>query len=388
MTRLLALSLLAACSGDGSIVLDSGSIGDAGVADGGTADGGVADSGSPTDGGSSDGGSSDGGSSDGGSSDGGVGDGGTDGGSGDGGADGGADGGSGDGGADTPRNVVRFIAMGDGGEGNADQYAVAATLAEVCAAKADELGPGCDFVLYLGDNFYDDGVDSVDDDQFISKFELPYEVVDLPFYVALGNHDYGELSIYWWKADYQVEYTDVSDKWNMPDKYYSFESEHASFFALNTNEILLGWSDAEQLDWLDDQLDASTSTWNIAYGHHPYLSNGQHGNAGEYEGYEWLPIANGATVEAFMEDGVCGAIDVYLCGHDHNRQWLEPECGTEFIVSGAAAKTTDLEGRGTPTLFEDDSVEGFVWIELADDQLTGEFWTRDGDLEFTRTLTK
>ena len=278
--------------------------------------------------------------------------------------------------------------MGDGGEGNEDQYAVGARIAEVCAAKDDTLGPGCDFVLYMGDNFYDDGVSSVDDEQFQTKFELPYEVLDLPFYVVLGNHDYGALSIYWWQADYEVEYSDYSDKWTMPDKYYAFVQDHAAFYGLNTNEILLGWSHEEQASWLSSQLAASSSTWNIAFGHHPYLSNGEHGNAGEYEGYDWLPIANGATVQTFMEESVCGGIDLYLCGHDHNRQWLEPSCGTEFIVSGAAAKTTDLVGRGSPTFYEDDSVEGFVWIELRDETLTGEIWSRDGAMEYTRTITK
>ncbi len=283
---------------------------------------------------------------------------------------------------------VRFVAMGDAGEGNTDQYLVGERIAEVCAAKDDEHGPGCEFVLYLGDNFYDDGVDDVDDSQFESKFELPYAGLDLPFMISLGNHDYGELSVYWWKADYQVEYTDHSEKWTLPDKYYSFEWEHASFFALNTNEILLGWSDAEQQEWLEDELAASSADWNIAFGHHPYKSNGQHGNAGEYEGYSWLPIANGATVQSFMDESFCGKIDLYLCGHDHNRQWLEPECGVELIVSGAGSKTTDLEGRGSPTFFEDDTIEGFVWIELADDTLTGEFWTRDGEVDFTRTVER
>lgn len=378
MHPLLLLALLA-CADDVA-PLDPG---DGGSADGGAADGGSADAGT-SDGGSGDGGSGDGGSpGDGGTTS----DGGADGGA-DGGTDGGTDGG-GDGGApEEPDPIVRFIAMGDGGEGNADQYAVAAAVGALCAAKTDALADGCDFVLYLGDNFYDDGVDSVDDEQFQSKFELPYAELDLPFMVALGNHDYGELSIYWWKADYQVEYTDLSDKWTMPDKYYAFEAEHASFYALNTNEILLGWSDAEQMAWLDGALTMDDSTWRIAYGHHPYLSNGQHGNAGEYEGYDWLPIANGATVQTFMESTICGQIDVYLSGHDHNRQWLAPQCGTEWIVTGAAAKTTDLVGRGTDTLFEDDTAEGFVWIELRGDTLTGEFYDKDGALEFSRSYTK
>jgi len=287
-----------------------------------------------------------------------------------------------------PAHLVRFIAMGDGGEGNPDQYAVAATVARLCADKADAWGPGCDFVLYLGDNFYDDGVNSVDDDQFQSKFELPYASADLPFYVVLGNHDYGALSLTWWKGDYEVEYTDHSDKWIMPDSYYSFETEDVAFFGLDTNAVLLDWSAAEQQAWLEGALAASTAKWKIVFGHHTYKSNGQHGSAGDYEGFEWLPIANGANVQSFMDATLCDGVDLYLCGHDHTRQWLQPVCGTELIVSGAASKNTALVERGEPTFFEDDSTPGFVWIEIADDQLTGEMWTRDGDMDFTRTVHK
>ena len=141
--------------------------------------------------------------------------------------------------------------MGDGGEGNDDQYAVASTLRDVCDAKTDSRA-GCEFVLYLGDNFYNGGVDSVDDSQFQTKFEDPYEVLDLPFYVVLGNHDYGETSLEQEKSQYQVAYTAMSDKWIMPDEYYSFEVEHAEFFGLDTNAImledltLLGWGGHDQ----------------------------------------------------------------------------------------------------------------------------------------------
>ncbi len=310
--------------------------------------------------------------------------------------DGGGGGGDDGSGEDTgdppppPPDVVRFIAMGDGGEGNADQYAVAATVKSVCDSKDDEHGPGCDFVLYLGDNFYDDGVESVDDDQFQSKFELPYADLDLPFYVVLGNHDYGEWSIWEWKGRFEVDYTTRSDKWTMPDVFYSFTEDHARFIGLDTNRLMLEdlWGPSGQDSWIQALYADTTPTWNIAFGHHPYISNGQHGNAGEYEGYDWLPIANGTTLKSFMDANLCGQVDLYLCGHDHNRQWLEPRCGTEFIVMGSAAKVTDLEGRGNRAFFEDDTVEGFVWIELRDNELTGEIWDRDGNLDYTRSFTR
>ena len=77
-----------------------------------------------------------------------------------------------------------------------------------------------------------------------------------------------------------------------------------------------------------------------------------------------VPLGKG--VKDFMDANVCGQIDVYFSGHDHNRQWLDPVCGTEFIVSGTAAKHTDLEGRGNQTKFEDDNYGGFLWVEIRD----------------------
>jgi hypothetical protein len=277
--------------------------------------------------------------------------------------------------------LVRFIAMGDGGEGNDDQYQVSLAVEDVCGQV------GCDFVLYMGDNFYDSGVDGVDDDQFQTKFELPYQNLSMPFYVVLGNHDYGSTSAEFWKADAQVEYTAHSSKWTMPGKHYDFTFEHAAFFGLDTNSLMWGISD-EQEAWLGPALSASGPTWRIGFGHHPYISNGRHGNAGEYEGFANIPVVSGEDVQDFMEDYLCGKVDVYLSGHDHNRQWLQPTCGTEFIVSGAAAKTTDLEGRGSATFWEDDSMEGFVWIELADNQLTGVFYDKNGTENFRRVLNK
>ncbi|MCB9742825.1 MAG: metallophosphoesterase [Alphaproteobacteria bacterium] len=280
-----------------------------------------------------------------------------------------------------PPQVVRFVAMGDGGEGNSDQYTNAAAVASVCAAR------GCDFVLYLGDNFYDDGVNSADDEQFQSKFELPYADVDLPFMVVLGNHDYGVVPLWGYKAEYQVEYSDTSDKFNLPDRYYSFVQEHVTFIGLDTSDVFL-WGGGDQQPWLDEQIANASSDWIIAFGHHPYVSNGQHGNAGEYEGFEWLPIANGAAVKEFMDESLCGRVHFYFSGHDHNRQWLEPTCGTEFIVTGAAAKTTDLQDRGNPVFFEDDSSEGFFWIEISDDTLTGVVYDLNGQEQFSRTTTR
>jgi tartrate-resistant acid phosphatase type 5 len=233
---------------------------------------------------------------------------------------------------------------------------------------------GCEFALYLGDNFYESGVDDVDDSQWDEKFELPYAEFDFPFYPVLGNHDYGGEGIGWelWKGSIYVDYSAYSDKWTMPDLYHSFTYDDATFYALDTTEVFWGLG-ADQLEWLQDETAASASTWKLAFGHHPYISNGPHGNAGEYEGLDWIPIVNGEAIQDFVEDGICGAIDVYLCGHDHSLQWPEGACGTEFIVSGAGAKTTELEGDNA-TWFESDQpdhIEDTIERPLSDDAGAG-----------------
>lgn len=286
--------------------------------------------------------------------------------------------------------VVRFVAIGDTGEGNENQYMVGQAIAELCAQK------GCDFGMLLGDNFYDSGVSSVNDPQFQDKFELPYEDIDFPIYIALGNHDYGGNGIGvdfdTKKAQYQVDYTKLSQIWKLPSKYYSFKLEHAEFWGLDTNQVMTdplnGDSDTQKA-WLNNGVAASQATWKIAFGHHPYISNGDHGNAGSYENLEAIPLpfVTGESVKEFMEDAVCGKIDIYLSGHDHNLQWLEPKCGTEFIVSGGGSKSEDLPGDNA-AYFGLPLTEGFFWGELKDDTFTGVFYDKTGKELYSKTLSK
>jgi hypothetical protein len=286
-----------------------------------------------------------------------------------------------------PVDVVRFVALGDGGEGNDTQYRNADAVEVVCAER------GCDFALYLGDNFYDSGVSGVDDVQFQDKFELPYANLHFPFYISLGNHDYGGEGLGWelWKGSIYVDYSAYSDKWTMYDLYYTFSAGPVDFFALDTTQVFWGLG-GDQEDWLQTALAVSGAEWKVAFGHH-YRSNGPHGNAGDYEGLGALAdipgfdIAAGVPIQEFMERAVCGQIDLYLCGHDHDLQWLEPACGTELIVSGAAAKTSDLEGSNA-TRFEYDDLGGFTWVEIAGNHLTASFFDEYGALLHEGTITR
>jgi tartrate-resistant acid phosphatase type 5 len=278
---------------------------------------------------------------------------------------------------------VRFVALGDAGEGNEAQFAVAAAIGGVCAER------GCDFALYLGDNFYDNGVTSDMDAQFEEKFELPYAALDFPFYVALGNHDYGQFMNMWDQSQYEIAYSAISRKWTMPSEFYSFQDEHVHFIALDTSRILGNQDPEDQAQFIQQDLAGLSTTWTIMFGHHPYISNGPHGNAGNYEGLGSFIFLGGQNVKEFFEANVCGNANVYIGGHDHDRQWLVQTCdGTEFIVSGGGSKLTDFEHReNNPVHFEDDQIEGFLWVEIIDDSFTGVFYDRDGNLSYERTIT-
>ncbi len=262
--------------------------------------------------------------------------------------------------------VVRFIALGDGGEGNDGQYGVADVVEQVCAER------GCEFALYLGDNFYDVGVDSSMDVQFQDKFELPYADLDLPFYITLGNHDYGTLGNEWFKSQAQIDYSQFSDKWTLPNEWYAFEAAHVTFVSIDSAQLFWNHNVGDQSEFLQGVLAASDSQHTVVFAHHPYISNGRHGNAGNYEGVSFVPIVNGENIEDFVNDEVCGNVDVYFSGHDHNMQWHPTTCGTNFIVSGSAAKNTDFENRDNnpPVLYQDDQTPGFAWVEIDGSTMT------------------
>lgn len=280
---------------------------------------------------------------------------------------------------DAGRGEVRFVALGDAGEGNETQHEVGEMIATVCEER------GCDFALYLGDNFYDVGVTSADDVQFETKFEMPYAAVDLTFHITLGNHDYGVLANEWEKAGYYLEYSAKNPKFSLPAQYYSFQAEHVHFVSLDTSQVFWAHEVDAQKQFLLQDL-AGLGGWKIAFGHHPYLSNGEHGNAGHYEGLGG--ILGGTHVRDFFEEEICGKVDVYICGHDHSRQWLTSDCGTEFLVSGAGSKLDDLPHRQeNATEFENNEVEGFLWVEIVDDSFTGIFFDKLGNAQFERTIT-
>ncbi len=237
---------------------------------------------------------------------------------------------------------LSFFALGDTGYGG-----------EILASNARAMERSAesrpvDLVLLLGDNFYLEGVSSLEDPLWRERFEdaFPGSKLQVPFYAVLGNHDYrGD-------PDVEVAYTRKSARWRMPARWYTFTAPlrgggEVQFFALDTQPLEGGWPEArEELEWLAKETAASKARWKVAFAHHPALSHGHHGST---PGLADLIDRTG--------------IDLYVTGHDHDLQVIRSKAGWMQIVSGAGSSTRDTQWEGD-TLFAAAS-PGFAWIGIS-----------------------
>ena len=78
---------------------------------------------------------------------------------------------------------VSFLLMGDWGQANQNQALVAAQMADYARNAS------ADFVVALGDNFYEDGVASDTDPQWENTFRNVYyhASLQIPWYAILGK---------------------------------------------------------------------------------------------------------------------------------------------------------------------------------------------------------
>ena len=158
---------------------------------------------------------------------------------------------------------VRVLAFGDFGDKSARQEKTAAAMQRAHDDKHFDLA------ITLGDNFYPAGMTGPGDPRWERDFERHYAPMRIPFFPALGNHD-------WILNDSpaaEVAYSARSKIWRMPAARYTFTAGPVQFFALDTNLVTRA-----QLDWLDKELARSTARWKIVYGHHPIHSDGFHGD--------------------------------------------------------------------------------------------------------------
>ena len=235
--------------------------------------------------------------------------------------------------------MTHLLITGDTGTGNSSQKQVA----HIMKSKLRNT-PTKEACILLGDNIYEVGATHVKDKQFKEKFEDIYRSLKVPFYLLLGNHDWGNSIFPDGREMVQVEYTKHSTKWNMPSRYYHKVIGDCDVFFLDTN---FEWMDEssirEQFNVMMDLIKTSQKRWKILCGHHTWRSVGGHGNAEK-------------RLESFLRDLVTGCgqnIHLYMCGHDHCKGVIRltlPKQTLHCVVIGTGGKSYD------PDLFYPDNL--------------------------------
>jgi acid phosphatase len=266
---------------------------------------------------------------------------------------------------------VHFFAFGDAGTGDANQRAVADQAHAVCSRR------GCDFGLFLGDNFYDTGVASVQDPQWQTKYRDMYEALQIPLYALLGNHDWDPPANPQVEIDFDLQ--DLDPLWRMPGYFYSFRFPEQGgplleIFVINSNNFA---SDSSAQQWLAQALAASQSPWKMVAFHHPIFTNGPH-PPDEKEIYPALrPL-------------ICGKVQLLLSGHNHLFSHMKDNldsCGYDQLVIGTGGQTLYDPTASSNVVYSEKNF-GLGFFEVTRTQLTVHFIRSDGTEAYTVSWQK
>ncbi|MGD2120579.1 MAG: metallophosphoesterase [Gemmatimonadota bacterium] len=261
---------------------------------------------------------------------------------------------------------LQVLAFGDWGTGEEGQRA----LAEVMAATHAESPP--DFTLTLGDNFYPDGVLGPDDPMWESHFESVYTGPfweNMHFQAVLGNHDHHGNS------DAQIEYSEISSRWDMPARYYSVEKEipgggSVLFLALDTEPIAKQTPGSEeQREWADSVLRRTSAHWVVVGGHHPVATGGWHKPEG--------------TVKSTLLPLLGARVDVYLSGHNHSTELIETEVGTlQAVCGGGGGLDNPYRVKSTTGTLHSFTNGGWCFLRIWPEVLAVDVHDREGAVQF------
>ena len=208
-------------------------------------------------------------------------------------------------------------------------------IAELMGNMAENVDIEC--VIAAGDVHHFEGVRSVNDPLWMTNYELIYSHPELmiPWYAILGNHEYRG------NTQAVIDYSAVSARWNVPDRYYTFAMENdgvtVRFVMVDTAPLLDKYrEDTEkypdackqdmnkQLAWIDSVLTAAKEDWMLVVGHHPiYAETGK-------DDSERLDLQKRLDSVLRKHKNV----DMYLCGHIHNFQHIrKADSNIDYVVN-------------------------------------------------------
>lgn len=224
-----------------------------------------------------------------------------------------------------------YLANDLGRNGYYDQKPIAETMGKMAETIDIE------FVVAAGDVHHFEGVQSVSDPLWMTNYELIYSHPDLmmQWFPICGNHEYRS------NTDAVVEYSNVSARWEMPAKYYTFVKEEdgvtVRIVMLDTTPMIdkyredtEKYADASKSDWkvqiawLDKVLSEADEDWVLVVGHHPVFAYTDKNESERTDLQQRLdPVLRRY-----------GNVDMYLCGHIHTFQHIRKEgCDIDYVVN-------------------------------------------------------
>lgn len=257
-----------------------------------------------------------------------------------------------------PITPLNFILLGDTGSGTKSQFEVANSIEKYCNYN------NCQAAFIAGDVIYDNGITSVGDPQLISKFEDPYKNLNFPFYIALGNHDYRGC------IDCYIEYSKLSSKWKIMDKYYTQLFSNIEFFVIDTENF-----DKNQQQWLNEALIKSAADWKIVVGHRPLKTFEE-----AYFDEKWAG-------KDILVDILCQKADLYVSGHAHILEdaGLVNNCSVKQVISGAGGAALRNAVKDNKSEFNASS-HGFAVIASSDNNLNIQFINTENEVIYSREI--
>eukprot|EP00656_Telonema_subtile_P015267 TRINITY_DN17982_c0_g1_i2.p1 TRINITY_DN17982_c0_g1~~TRINITY_DN17982_c0_g1_i2.p1 ORF type:complete len:299 (+),score=57.25 TRINITY_DN17982_c0_g1_i2:48-944(+) len=273
------------------------------------------------------------------------------------------------------------------------------------------------FVLALGNNLYDAGVNSTEDSAFRDKwFDIYYDKhkMKVRWYSVLGDVDYkGNVTV---QSVYTSPDVDDINVWRMPDQNYAIKMEiedSSPVYILMTDTVPLAhpngaecetaqqtaqlWNITgyETLEWVRSMLAAYSDQYVLVAGHHPVRLHVDSELGTLASGYTAGQPARGmAPLDSMLREHGVGA---YFSGHVPINDYLS-HGGVEYFVSGTGGCSDTL----TSTCSIDGSTvhrsrsefasrqAGFMLVEIDEGWMDVSFINAHGDQVYktSKKMTK
>ena len=260
------------------------------------------------------------------------------------------------------------------------------TIAELMGNLAEKID--IEFIVAAGDTHHFEGVASVDDPLWMTNYELIYSHPELmiDWFPLLGNHEYRG------STQAVLDYTNISRRWSMPDRYYTkvFEEKGATIRIvwIDTTPLIDKYREesdkypdackqdiSQQLSWLESVLANAKEDWIIVAGHHPIYA------------YTPKEESERADMRKRLEPLLDRyGVDMYFCGHIHNFQHIQPaDSKVDYLVNTSGSlsrKVKTIEG----TKFCNPEA-GFTVVSMEDSKLSFYLMNGKGKIlyEYSRT---